>query len=236
MIKVMVADDNTSLNDLCCSFLTKDKEIKIVSSTIDGETTLQKYIELKPDVLLLDLDMPKMNGLDVINNLCLDETEKKKNNIIIISGNAPLRYNLLNTSKVFRIMPKPIDFDNLLYTIKEISTIENRKKITNKEIRDFLFTLNFNLYADGTLYLIDALRFGIENPRLLRNIKDIYDKVAELHSIPSNSVKWGIRNAIETMNHNTTIDEINSKFNISYIKKMTPKYFIPLVISYFQKD
>lgn len=220
MIKVMVADDNTSLNDLCCSFLTKDKEIQIVSSTIDGETTLQKYIELKPDVLLLDLDMPKMNGLDVINNLCLDETEKKKNNIIIISGNAPLRYNLLNTSKVFRIMPKPIDFDNLLYTIKEISTIENRKKITNKEIRDFLFTLNFNLYADGTLYLIDALRFGIENPRLLRNIKDIYDKVAELHSIPSNSVKWGIRNAIETMNHNTTIDEINSKFNISYIKKM----------------
>lgn len=219
MIKVMVADDNTSLNDLCCSFLTKDKEIQIVSSTIDGETTLQKYNELKPDVLLLDLDMPKMNGLDVINNLCLDETEKKKNNIIIISGNAPLRYNLLNTSKVFRIMPKPIDFDNLLYTIKEISTIENRKKITNKEIRDFLFTLNFNLYADGTLYLIDALRFGIENPRLLRNIKDIYDKVAELHSIPSNSVKWGIRNAIETMNHNTTIDEINSKFNISYIKK-----------------
>ena len=201
MIKVMVADDNTSLNDLCCSFLTKDKEIQIVSSTIDGETTLQKYNELKPDVLLLDLDMPKMNGLDVINNLCLDETEKKKNNIIIISGNAPLRYNLLNTSKVFRIMPKPIDFDNLLYTIKEISTIENRKKITNKEIRDFLFTLNFNLYADGTLYLIDALRFGIENPRLLRNIKDIYDKVAELHSIPSNSVKWGIRNAIETMNH-----------------------------------
>ena len=120
MIKVMVADDNTSLNDLCCNFLTKDKEIQIVSSTIDGETTLQKYNALKPDVLLLDLDMPKMNGLDVINNLCLDEDEKKKNNIIIISGNAPLRYNLLNTSKVFRIMPKPIDFDKILYTIKEI--------------------------------------------------------------------------------------------------------------------
>ena len=45
----MVADDNTSLNDLCCNFLTKDKDIEIVSSTIDGETTLEKYHETNKD-------------------------------------------------------------------------------------------------------------------------------------------------------------------------------------------
>ena len=236
MIKVMVADDNTALNDLCCNILTKDKDIQIVSSTLDGEATFKKYNELKPDVLLLDLDLPKMNGLDIINNLCLDENEKKKNNIIILSGNAPLRYNLLNTSKVFRIMPKPFDFETILYTIKEIVNEEDKEEITNKEIRDFLFTLNFNLYADGTIYLIDALKLGIKNPRLLRNIKDIYEQVAEIHSIPSTSIKWGIRNAIETMNHNTTQSEINAKFNITYTKKMTPKYFIPLVISRFEKN
>lgn len=234
MIKVMIADDNVALNDLCCNILTKDKDIQIVSHTLDGEATLKKYNELKPDVLLLDLALPKMNGLDIINNLCLDENEKKKNNIIILSGDAPLRYNLLNTSKVFRIMPKPFDFETILYTIKEIANEENKKEITNKEIRDFLFTLNFNLYADGTIYLIDALKLGIKNPRLLRNIKDIYEQVAKLHSIPSTSIKWGIRNAIETMNHNTTQNEINAKFNITYTKKMTPKNFIPLVISYFQ--
>lgn len=236
MIKVMVADDNTSLNDLCCNFLTKDKDIEIVSSTIDGETTLEKYKELKPDVLLLDLSMPKMNGLDIINNLCLDENEKKKNNIIIISGNSDLRYNILNTSKVFRIMPKPISFDRILYTIKEIVSEQNQEKINERKIRDFLFSLNFNLYADGTIYLIDALKIGIENQKLLRNIKDLYDKVAEIHSIPSNSVKWSIRNAIETMNNNTSKNEINSIFNISYKGKLTPKYFIPLVISHFQID
>lgn len=234
MIKVMIADDNTALNDLCCSILTKDKELEIVSSTIDGETTLQKYNELKPDVLLLDLDLPKMNGLDVINNLCLDENEKKKNNVIIISGNAPLRYNLFNTSKVFRIMPKPIDFDKVIFTIKDIA--KSKKSITNKEIRNFLFSLNFNLYADGTIYLIEAIQLGIEQPKLVKNIKNLYDSIAEFHSIPSNTVKWGIRNAIDTMNHNTTQKEINQKFNISYIKKMTPKYFIPLVISHFQED
>ncbi len=235
MIKVMIADDNRDLNDLCCNILSKDKDIQIISSTLDGETTLKDYMKLKPDVLLLDLDLPKMNGIDIINNICLDEIEKKKNNIIIISGNTDLRYNLFNTSKIFRIMPKPVDFDDIIYTIKEIVTEKNYIPIVDREIRNFLFSLNFNLYSDGTRYLIDAIKIGAEDIRLVRNIKNLYDKVAELHSTSSNSIKWGIRNAIETMNHNTSKREINETFKINYDKKMTPKYFIPLVISYFDK-
>ena len=235
MIQVMIADDNLDLNNLCCNILSKDKDIQIISSTLDGESTLKDYMQLKPDVLLLDLDLPKMNGIDIINNICLDETEKKKNNIIIISGNTELRYNLFNTSKIFRIMPKPVDFNDVISTIKEIVTENNYIPIVEKEIRNFLFSLNFNLYADGTRYLIDAIKLGSENIRLVRNIKTLYDEVAELHSNSSNTIKWGIRNAIETMNHNTTKHEINKIFHINYDKKMTPKYFIPLVISYFDK-
>ena len=235
MIQVMIADDNLDLNNLCCNILSKDKDIQIISSTLDGESTLKDYIQLKPDVLLLDLDLPKMNGIDIINNICLDETEKKKNNIIIISGNTELRYNLFNTSKIFRIMPKPVDFNDVISTIKEIVTENNYIPIVEKEIRNFLFSLNFNLYADGTRYLIDAIKLGSENIRLVRNIKTLYDEVAKLHSTSSNTIKWGIRNAIETMNHNTTKHEINKIFHINYDKKMTPKYFIPLVISYFDK-
>lgn len=235
MIQVMIADDNLDLNNLCCNILSKDKDIQIISSTLDGESTLKDYMQLKPDVLLLDLDLPKMNGIDIINNICLDETEKKKNNIIIISGNTELRYNLFNTSKIFRIMPKPVDFNDVISTIKEIATENNYIPIVEKEIRNFLFSLNFNLYADGTRYLIDAIKLGSENIKLVRNIKTLYDEVAELHSTSSNTIKWGIRNAIETMNHNTTKHEINKVFHINYDKKMTPKYFIPLVISYFDK-
>lgn len=235
MIQVMIADDNLDLNSLCCNILSKDKDIQIISSTLDGESTLKDYMQLKPDVLLLDLDLPKMNGIDIINNICLDESERKKNNVIIVSGNADLRYNLFNTSKIFRIMPKPVNFDDVISTIKEIVTDNSYIPIVEKGLRNFLFSLNFNLYADGTRYLIDAIKLGYENIKLVRNIKTLYDEVAELHSTSSNTIKWGIRNAIETMNHNTTKHEINKIFHINYDKKMTPKYFIPLVISYFDK-
>ena len=64
--------------------------------------------------------MPSMNGIDIISNLSLDTEEKKICNIIVISGENSLRYNLFNTSKIFRVMPKPVEFDDILSTIKEI--------------------------------------------------------------------------------------------------------------------
>lgn len=69
MIKVMIAEDNSSLCKNCFEFLTNDEDIKVVSCALDGEETIQRYFELKPDVLLLDLDLPKINGLEVINTI-----------------------------------------------------------------------------------------------------------------------------------------------------------------------
>ena len=81
MVQVMIAEDNIELSSMYCRFLTKDKNINIISKTRDGESTVEMYQALKPDVLLLDLDMPKLNGLEVINRISKDSDEKNKCNI-----------------------------------------------------------------------------------------------------------------------------------------------------------
>ena len=58
--------------------------------------------------------------------------------------------------------------------------------------------------------------------------------ISKVSNSRESAVKWGIRNSINTMNNNTTNKEIKSKFDIGYTKKMTPKFFIPLVVSHFQ--
>lgn len=237
MIKVMVADDNVDLNNSCCNYLSKDKDIEIVCSTFDGLETLHKYQEIRPDVLLLDLNLPSMNGLDIINNLNLDTEEIKLCNIIIISGDCSLRYNLLNTSKIFRIMPKPIEFKDILTTIKKIPIKKsaNKNKICDENIRDFLFSLNCQIFSYGADFLVDAILIAYENPHLLRNMNDIYIIISDKYSIPYKKIKWGIRNSIDTINKNTSSEELNLKLKVPYCRKLTPKYFIPLAISHFDK-
>lgn len=234
MVSVMIADDNTDLNKMYCKFLTNDKDINVISSTIDGKDTLEKYRILKPDILLLDLELPSMSGIEIINELCKDISERNKCNIIVISGNALYRYNLLNTSKIYRIMPKPVEIENIIQTIKEIKECEIQKEIPKKDLNDLLYSLNFNLYYNGTDYLIDAINIGYTNPILLKNIQELYTEVAKKRNISTNNVKWGIRNSIDTMVNNTNESEIYSTLKmVNTHRRMTPKCFIPLVVSYF---
>lgn len=62
----MIADDNKDSNYCCRIFLAKDTSINIVSCTLDGLTTLERYLNLKPDILLLDLDLPTISGVEIL--------------------------------------------------------------------------------------------------------------------------------------------------------------------------
>ena len=149
-----------------------------------------------------------------------------------MSGSTDLRLNLLNTAKVYRVLPKPVDFDRIKSTIKEIHNENNT--LTEKQIKDYLYYLNFNTYSDGTDYLVEAIRLAYDRPILMKNIKDIYSIISSKHTIPSNTVKSSIRNSIDTMERNTSQQEIQTKLKISCSRKLTAKYFIPLVLSHFE--
>lgn len=120
MINLMIAEDEIEIGLNYLQFLTNDKDIKIVSFTTDGERTLKDYLEKKPDILLLDLDMPKMSGLEIIEYLNQIPEERNKCNIIVVSGDRLKISKIRKTSKVYEIIEKPIKFERLLALIKEI--------------------------------------------------------------------------------------------------------------------
>ena len=107
------------------------------------------------------------------------------------------------------------------------------KKFSDQSLRHFLFTLNCNISSDGTKYLADAITLVNENHELLKNMNDIYEIISEKYSISNKTVKWGIRNSIDTMNKNTSNEELCLKLKKQTFRKLTPKYFIPLAISHF---
>lgn len=237
MVKVMIADDNIDLNSMYCKFLTNDKSIEVVSSTTDGETTLDEYLKHKPDLLLLDLDMPKINGLEIINKLSYDTTEKSKCNIIVISGSTEMRFQLLNTAKVYRIIPKPTSPQHVLDVIKEFDKENTISEVlSTKKISDLLIDLNIQPYSKNYDYLIDSILIAYKKPFVLRNIKLLYEEIGRKNNVSPTQVKWIIRNSINVMNKYITQDMLSSIFHIRDNRILTPKYFFTMLIQYFENN
>jgi len=64
VIRVLVVDDHPVLREGIASMLANQTDIKLVGEASDGAEALEKYRELRPDVVLMDLLMPNMNGIE----------------------------------------------------------------------------------------------------------------------------------------------------------------------------
>jgi len=60
--KILIADDHTLVAEACKNLL--DREFDVVGVVSDGRTLLQAASELRPDVVIADIEMPQLNGLD----------------------------------------------------------------------------------------------------------------------------------------------------------------------------
>ena len=67
--KIMITDDHSMIREGLKNLLELDGDIEVIAEAVDGEDCLEKLEAVKPDVLLLDINMPKMNGLEVLKNL-----------------------------------------------------------------------------------------------------------------------------------------------------------------------
>lgn len=83
MAKVLIADDSPSIRVLLKDILEMG-EHEIIGEAVDGEDAIEKFAELNPDVLLLDLAMPKKNGLEVLKELYPKNPKMK---VIVITAN-----------------------------------------------------------------------------------------------------------------------------------------------------
>ncbi|MCL5067058.1 MAG: response regulator [Thaumarchaeota archaeon] len=83
-IRVMLVDDSALIRKLSSDILSSDSEIEVCCEAIDGKEALSKLNRHKPDVVVLDLEMPKLDGLEFINR----SMENKPIPIVVLSSYA----------------------------------------------------------------------------------------------------------------------------------------------------
>ena len=89
MIKVLIADDHKLLIDGLCPLLERQKDIEVVGVAKDGLEACELAALYHPDIILLDISMPNLNGIDAARKIIRDLTNTK---IIMLSMHADRRY------------------------------------------------------------------------------------------------------------------------------------------------
>lgn len=83
MINILLVDDQALLCEVLKTWLDVEEDLIVAGVAHDGEEAIAKVEELRPDIVLMDIDMPKMNGLSATKIVCQRFPETK---IIVLSG------------------------------------------------------------------------------------------------------------------------------------------------------
>ena len=119
-IRILVADDHPIVREGLLAILALEEDLKVVGQAHDGEEACRLYNQLLPDVLLLDLRMPKMDGLEVVAKLM---SQRPRPRIIVLTNSAKaedLRRALTAGARGYLL--KGAEPDQVCNTIREVST------------------------------------------------------------------------------------------------------------------
>ena len=115
MINVMLADDHVLIREGIKQLLEFDGSMKVIAEASDGIECLEKLKNVKPDILLLDINMPNMNGIDVLKEL------KEKNDPILVL--------ILTVHSEVEYLVKAVDIGANGYILKDSGSAELKQAI-----------------------------------------------------------------------------------------------------------
>jgi DNA-binding NarL/FixJ family response regulator len=144
-IKVMLADDHSMIREGLKQLLEFDGSIQVIAQAGDGEECLKKLCQVYPDVLLLDINMPKKNGIEVLQEI-RDKSAGYDIKVLILTVHNEVEYLL-----------KAVDIGVDGYILKDSGSAELKKAI--------------NCIMDGESYIQPSLIPAL-NSRLISRDTD----------------------------------------------------------------
>lgn len=248
-IKVCVVDDNRELVGLLEDFISSQDDMEVVGIAHNGQECLEMLSTTDPDVLVLDIIMPHLDGLAVLERL-RDLKKGALPNVIMLTafGQEDVTKKAVELGASYFIL-KPFDMENLGSHIRQVSGNSNsftRKSTTSyrsqseqkpknldASITSIIHEIGVPAHIKGYLYLREAISMVYNDIELLGSItKVLYPDIAKKYNTTASRVERAIRHAIEVAWSRGNIDSISSLFGytVSMSKaKPTNSEFIAMV-------
>ncbi|QQK75930.1 sporulation transcription factor Spo0A [Salicibibacter cibarius] len=248
-IKVCIADDNRDLVQMVEEYVSLQEDMEVSGVAYNGRDCLQVVEETQPDVLILDIIMPYLDGLAVLDRLQNNSPEKSPKVLMLTAfGQEDVTKKAVNQGVAYYVL-KPFDMDMLIDTIrdlsgqpapqavsvqsKELGNVKQPSINLDQRITGIIHEIGVPAHIKGYMYMREAITMVYNNIELLGSItKELYPDIAKKYNTTASRVERAIRHAIEVAWSRGNIDSISHYFGytVSMSKaKPTNSEFIAMV-------
>ncbi|NSW91366.1 MAG: sporulation transcription factor Spo0A [Firmicutes bacterium] len=231
-IRVVIADDNREFAGILKEYMDSQDDIEIVGMAGDGFEAYDLISNLLPDVVVLDIIMPHLDGLGVLEKI--NATPLKKRPIFIILsavGQDRITQRALVLGAEYYVV-KPFDMEVLVSRIKQLKgvaklktpkpeyqmNIKNINIVAEKrdlevEVTNIMHEIGVPAHIKGYQYLRDAIMMVVKDLDIINSItKQLYPAIAKDYNTTPSRVERAIRHAIEVAWNRGRVEAINSIF------------------------
>jgi two-component system response regulator (stage 0 sporulation protein A) len=255
--KIIVVDDNRNLCNLLKTYIENQDDLSIVGEAHDGLEAMELIQNQEPDLVILDLVMPSLDGLGVLERLNARTTTTRPKIIMLTAfGQESLTHQAMTLGVDYFIL-KPFDLDILGKRIRSLTqdlqspapatqysatspivTTARSKRNLYSEVTDVMHQIGIPAHVKGYQYIREAILMVVADVSLLGAVtKELYPDVAKKYDTASSRVERGIRHAIELAwerGHTETLKQIFGYSMNTDRQKPTNSEFIALLSDKFR--
>ncbi len=220
---ILIADDNQEFSQTLANYIHEQEDMEVIGIAKDGEEAIDMLSNVNPDILLLDVIMPHLDGIGVLEKITMIKTNKRPICIMLSAvGQDKITQKAINLGAEYYVV-KPFDIELLIKRIRELKNFQPGQNLNNfigKEIKqqyveipnngekseenlealvtNIIHEVGVPAHIKGYQYLREAIIMVVNDIDVINQItKSLYPKIAYKFSTTPSRVERAIRHAIE---------------------------------------
>jgi len=240
--RVMVADDNREFCELLKEYFDGQEDMEVVAVAHNGLEAIDFIMRSEPDVVILDIIMPHLDGIGVLERLSQMDLKKRPKIVMLTAfGQEKVTQKVVQMGADYYVL-KPFDLEVLTSRVRQMvgngqemarPQAAPKPKTMDVEVTGIIHEIGIPAHIKGYHYLRDAIVMVVSRVELLSAItKELYPSIAIKYKTTPSRVERAIRHAIEVAWNRGNLDLINSMFGHTVSQdrgKPTNSEFIAMV-------
>ena len=219
-VSVLIADDNREFAKTLASYIEMQNDMEVIGMAKDGNEAVEIIANTTPDIAILDVIMPHLDGIGVLEKINLMNINKRPICIMLSAvGQDKITQRAIALGAEYYLV-KPFDIELLIKRIKDLKnfkpsqnssfisreikaqyiSVQNEKDEENLEalVTNIIHEVGVPAHIKGYQYLREAIMMVVKDIEVINQItKSLYPQIAQKYSTTPSRVERAIRHAIE---------------------------------------